>query len=301
MKVMVFANLLVGDSGVLSMSPQTLDAWQRDKVAALAGALDDARSRGAEACLIAGGLLAEGFVPQSLLEGVMGAFGASQLQLIWIPLAHEASDLEFRVRVPDNLRLIRECSACPFEGIRVIHEGPDVEVRLSTDKGSSGGAMASLEPSGFGEQARAGYLLLDVEGGLVTSVEEVPRARHAFLTRRLDLTGGGEPGELKAALRSAIEGIDPSACLRLVLTGALPLSTYVNVSNLLGLLQQRFFYAEVADECSIDLPDDELEGDVSLMAEFARMVKADDTLSPVEKTRVLRCGWNALNGKELAE
>ncbi|WP_407417227.1 hypothetical protein [Paratractidigestivibacter faecalis] len=61
MKVMVFANLLVGDSGVLSMSPQTLDAWQRDKVAALSGALDDARSRGAGACLIAGGLLAEGF------------------------------------------------------------------------------------------------------------------------------------------------------------------------------------------------------------------------------------------------
>lgn len=37
MKVMVFANLLVGDSGVLSMSPQTLDAWQRDKVAVLDG------------------------------------------------------------------------------------------------------------------------------------------------------------------------------------------------------------------------------------------------------------------------
>lgn len=69
MKVMVFANLLVGDSGVLSMSPQTLDAWQRDKVAALAGR---AWTKPALAALrpvsLRGGLLAEGFVPHTLPE-----------------------------------------------------------------------------------------------------------------------------------------------------------------------------------------------------------------------------------------
>ena len=41
--------------------------------------------------------------------------------------------------------------------------------------------------------------------------------------------------------------------------------------------------------------------EVSLMAEFARQVQGDDSLSPSEKSRIVRCGWNALNGKGLVE
>ena len=38
-----------------------------------------------------------------------------------------------------------------------------------------------------------------------------------------------------------------------------------------------------------------------LYAEFVRQASGDDSLSETEKTRILRCGWNVLNGKELAE
>ena len=67
------------------------------------------------------------------------------------------------------------------------------------------------------------------------------------------------------------------------------------------MLSGRFFYAEVANECTINLEEGELDTDVSLIAEFVRMVDSDDSLSPSEKMRIMRCGWNALNGKELAE
>ena len=57
----------------------------------------------------------------------------------------------------------------------------------------------------------------------------------------------------------------------------------------------------MSDEYSTDVDEEALATDVSLLAEFIRQVESDDSLSPVEKSRIVRCGWNALNAKELAE
>ena len=99
----------------------------------------------------------------------------------------------------------------------------------------------------------------------------------------------------------AVKEVDRAACLRVELKGRMPLDVYINTEELAEQLGRYFFYVEVVDECERDLDIAELDTDVSLLAEFVRRVTGDDSLSEAEKTRILRCGWNVLNGKGLAE
>lgn len=301
MKLMVCANLLVGDAGVLNMPPELLMKWHDDKIEALAAALEDARERGAEACIMAGGLLAEGFVPQSLFVETVEEITCHGMPVTWLPLEREASDLALRMKVPEGLAVSRDDAASPIGGVKVAHQGSDIDVFFSMPEGPLLHRMGLLEPMGFGEQAEAGYLLVDVTDGQVASVEEISRALHPFVIKSVDLSGLSGSKKMLEAVQSAIKGLDGATCLHMILKGAIPLSAYFNTDGLSDVLGRKFFYAEVSNECTVDLDEGELSSDVSLLAEFVRMVDGDDSLSPTEKTRIMRCGWNALNGKELAE
>ena len=64
MKLMICANLDVGGLPALNLASDKIANWQEGKIEALAAALGDAREKGVDACVIAGGLFAKGFVAQ---------------------------------------------------------------------------------------------------------------------------------------------------------------------------------------------------------------------------------------------
>lgn len=301
MRVLVCANLLIGDAGVLSMPADILQQWHRDKIDALASVLELARAKGATACVMAGGLFAEGFVPQSLFEKAIEELGAHEVPVTWLPLEREALDLNTRVSLPANVAVVREGGDSGIEAIRIVHEAEEIAAIIDTADGTSRRTLSAMEPMGFGDQALADVLLVDVENGFAVNIEEIPCALHPFVTKVVDMSSASSSGEMLAVVQAAIDGIGEKTCLRLVLQGSINLSSYFNTSKLEQVLSGRFFYAEVANECAINLEEGELDTDVSLLAEFVRMVDSDDSLSPSEKTRIMRCGWNVLNGKELAE
>lgn len=331
MLCMVCGNVLVGDAGVLDMPPRLLGEWQKDKVRALASAIELARERGAERVVVAGGLFAEGFVPQSLLEQAMGALAQCGLPVTYLPMPREAADLEARLVVPSNIAIERADVFEPLAGLRVIHGGVAAELAVTDAAGTHLHELPQLEPQGFGDAGDAGdtgFYLVDAEEAgnaaacapddgtspacapddgtpaaspVVASCILVPHALHPFRVLRVSMDGVSTSREMLDKVKAAIDGVDSAVCLRLELRGKAPLQAYFNTDELRAVLQSRFFYAEVANECAVDLSMDELEGDVSLLAEFLRAVAADESLSPTEQSRIMRCGWNALNGKELAE
>lgn len=327
---MVCGNVLVGDAGVLNMPPRLLGEWQKDKVRALASAIELARERGAEHVVVAGGLFAEGFVPQSLLEQAMGALAQCGLPVTYLPMPREASDLEERLAVPSNIAIERADVFEPLVGLRVIHGGVAAELAVTDAAGTHLHELPQLEPQGFGgagDAGETGFYLVDAEedvnapacasddgtsacasnddapaaSPVVASCVLVPHALHPFRVLRVSMDGVETSHEMVEKVTAAIKDVDPAVCLRLELRGKAPLQAYFNTDKLADLLSGHFFYAEVANECAVDLSIDELEGDVSLLAEFLRAVAADESLSPTEQSRIMRCGWNALNGKELAE
>lgn len=309
MQLMVCGNVMVGDAGALNMPPQLLGVWQRDKVRALACAIERACERGAERVLVAGGLFSEGFIPQSLLELGMDALGQCGLPVTYAPLLGEVADLEERVEVPVNVTVVRADACEPVPGLRVLHGNAGVELGYTTGEGARLMELPPLEPQGFDVGCTCGFYLFEVSGSdcgddgahVVPAPEFEACAVHSFRVLRVSMDGVATSREMLDKVRDTIEGVGDDVCLRLELRGKTPVQAYFNTDELATVLSRRFFYAEVANECGVDISMDELEGDVSLVAEFLRSVQADDSLSPTEKARIMRCGWNALNGKELAE
>ncbi len=301
MKVMVCAKLLIGDPGALDMPPHVMEQWHRDKIEALAETMEAGAKLGAEACIIAGGLFAEGFIPQSLFEAAIEELGSHGLPVTWLPLEREATDLDTRVAVPENVRVVRDSAGEVCEAIRINHSEAEIELVANTPDGVLSKTLGQMEPMGFGELSKSGFLVLDTSEGNVTKIEEVPHALHPFVSRVADMGGKETSNEMLPEIQSAIEGVEEKACLRLILRGASSLSAYINAKELERVLGKRFFYVEVANECTVNLDKEKLANDVSLLAEFVRIVDYDDSLSQTEKTRIMRCGWNSLNGKGLAE
>ena len=49
----------------------------------------------------------------------------------------------------------------------------------------------------------------------------------------------------------------------------------------------------------MDIDEEAFENDISLRSEFVRLALQDDSLSESERNRLISCGWNALNGREV--
>ena len=302
MSDMVCADLLIGELSVQNMSVEVFSRWQADKVVALGRAIEAAKVQGAERCVIAGGLFAPGFVPQSLVETCMECLAKAGVPVTYCPRHDEATDLASRVEVPANV-CVMHGESCKVDGSMEVRFGLQgaSELLYKSQGTSVTKSIPVLEPSGFSDSRDSGYLLVAAREDGAASVVERGIALHPFIMRSVDLTGLETSKEVLSAVKQVIETTSPDACLRLVLRGKLRLGLYIAATDLVHYLNERFFYAEVSDEYSTDVDEEALATDVSLWAEFIRQVESDDSLSPVEKSRIVRCGWNALNAKELAE
>lgn len=326
MKLMICANLGVGGLPAIDLASSRVARWQEDKIEALAAALGDARDKGVGACVVAGDLFAKGFVAQSLLTKTLEEAGCHGIPVYYVPVAGELEDSSDRMPQVEEVRLVEpgdrgttieiegteltipvvegtgleavEEIARPSGSVVIVRNEASIGISLADDAEFM--RMGPLAHSAFGEELKSGYLIVDVTGGKATG-QWVEMARHPFVVQEVVLEGLESSRELVTTVGEAVKGIDRDACLRVELKGRIPLDVYINTADFAAQLERYFFYVEVVDECVLDINIADLETDVSLLAEFARQVTGDGSLSETEKTRILRCGWNVLNGKELAE
>lgn len=327
MKLMICANLDVGGLPAIDLASGKIAKWQEDKIEALAAAMSDAKGKGADACVIAGGLFAKGFVAQSLLTETLEEAGCHDMPVYYVPVSGELADAAERMPQVEGVRVVEpgdngktiidvenadltipvvegsgledvESITRPSDIFAVMRNGSDIGVSLA--EGSRFMRLGPLGPSAFGEKLKNGYLIVDMSGDSVEG-EWVEMATHPFVVHEIVLEGLESSRDLVTTVGEAVKEINRDACLRVELKGRIPLDVYINTADLAEQLERYFFYVEVVDECALDIKVADLETDVSLLAEFVRQVNGDDSLSETEKTRILRCGWNVLNGKELAE
>lgn len=297
---MICASLLIGEASALNMSPRAYRAWQKEKIMALEAALNRAAQLGAKSCCVAGGLFADGFIPQSLVQEALDVLNACGMPVAYAPGAREALGLGDYIGVSTNITLLRD-EAITWENLHVVRDDEGVQIAFDTPDGPALVRIPALEPASFENTELTGFLLVDIQDGLVVGRSVVECALHPFVTRVVSVEGLQASGDVIHAIGETVSQVPRESFLRLVLRGSMPVGAVLNTNKLECILDEKFFYAEVANECRVAVGNGDLAGDISLMAEFARLVEADDTLSPVEKSRVVACGWNALNGKELAE
>lgn len=327
MKLMIFANLGIGGLPTNGLASCKLSGWQKDRIQALNDALSDAKARGMEACVIAGGLFVKGFIPQSLLTQTFEEMKKQNVPILYAPLIGELDDCEGRIPSFDQLTIIEPVigngvlATIDIENLSIpVVEGAGLEpveeverpkaplaiIRCGDDIGVSlaGGNdfrnIGPLEPNSYGDKFESGYLLVDLSDGAVSS-EWVHRAMHPYALQEISLSGLEDSRELVTTVGEAVQKVNRDACLRVELIGHIPLDVYINTKDLAEQLGRYFYNVEVIDKCVVDIEMADLETDVSLLAEFVRQVMGDDSISETEKTRILRCGWNVLNGKDPVE
>ncbi len=154
------------------------------------------------------------------------------------------------------------------------------------------------EGRGFDECGNKGCILLDTEqarDARVTRLLTAKRTLHEIPVALDDCTGFGD---IQRCVETAVTHLPTKDMVKVVLTGAVPPELPRDVVHLRQLLNERFYFARVKDDCRLLIRPEEYLGDISLKGEFIRTVLAS-SLSDDQKQRTIACGLRALRGEEV--
>ena len=126
----------------------------------------------------------------------------------------------------------------------------------------------------------------------------MPVAKRTLHTVTCDVTGFSSQLDLEERLAAAAEGIPEGDLLKVILTGACPAHTLLDLPHFTRMLSERFYFVKIVDETKLLIHPEEYANDISLKGEFVRRVTASN-LKEAEKERVIACGFRALTGEEI--
>ena len=155
-----------------------------------------------------------------------------------------------------------------------------------------------LEGRGFDECGKKGYVLLETDPRAGLTHQFVPVAKRTLHTVSCDITGFTSQLDLENRLLESVREIPESDLIKVVLTGACPAQTLVDIPHLTQVLSEGFYFVKIVDESRLLIHPEEYAHDISLKGEFVRRVMASD-LKDAEKERVIACGFRALTGEEI--
>ena len=124
---------------------------------------------------------------------------------------------------------------------------------------------------------------------------------YSFHTVEVKILPEDNKKDILDKIYKAISRVDYKTFLRLTMTGKTAFAITINADALRNELHKKVFFADVFDNTSMDIDVDEFENDISLRSEFVRLTLNDDSLSELERGRIISCGWNALTGKEVLD
>lgn len=267
--------------------------------------------------------------------------GCSEVQIVLVPNKNESRLFSTADALPENLHLLesgiyQENHLCitlpserkPLENCYVIvvssqeddggHNANQLPVFLHGREGSwficNGKPAVQFEPVADGYRSSiieslenaefsdtpSGYWLWDIKDAKMVHREWRNQFIANYHTQTVDVTNTVDFQEIcRLVVRETLH-YGQRDLVRIVLTGTVPVGVYINTLAIRNAVADRFFYVEVYNDCQLGI-DEGLENDISLQGTFVRKVLADEALSENEKARIIRCGWNALNGKELFE
>lgn len=153
-----------------------------------------------------------------------------------------------------------------------------------------------LEPRGFDELGPKGFVRLEVGQGVSYAFEE-NSLRRAYL-QELDVSGLTGLAEVLQKAEQELT-VSEDDILRLVLVGEAAFDMDGAVNMLQNRWREKCFALSVKDETERALDLSKYDGQVSIEAEFIRIVMANEKLTERQKKEVISLGLKALSGGKL--
>lgn len=155
------------------------------------------------------------------------------------------------------------------------------------------------EGRGFDETGEKGFVLLDTDGGKLSSVF-IPFARRRIHQITVDISRLFSQRDIERAVLAALTGIPKDDMVRVTLRGYAEPDMHKDAGQIASLIDGKFFFSCVEDESNLSLRPETFEHDVSLRGEFVRMVMRSG-LPRADQERIIQCGLRALDGEEILE
>ena len=321
-KLLCCADLRLGAECTEKLSVEQARKWRAVRAEKLESLFDKAARSNAGYLALFGQLFGAERVSESVIDGFFEVVRAEkQIQTLLFVNYEQFSRLSYRKDIPGNLYLLCTQSKDEYLDENVgaqIHQGI-IELRLGRHKAlqilpdrdgvyqilkaKEAWIVPSFEPLGF-EDAQGkvfGFGIIEWTGRESGKWQECKEQRYAFETLEIKLLPEDGQKAILQKINSAVSKLDRDSFLRIRLIGRSAFGLTINADALASQLESRLFFVEVFDSTVMDIDTDAFETDISLRSEFVRLAMQDDSLSEVERNRLISCGWNALGGKEASE
>lgn len=163
--------------------------------------------------------------------------------------------------------------------------------------------IPSFEPIGFEDAVdrKYGYGILEWAEKEINGYIETANQKYTFESMELKILPEDKQKDIVRKINRAVAKFDMDTFLRITIVGRSALGLILDSDVLKDQLQNKIFFVEVYDNTVMDIDEEAFEHDISLRSEFVRLALQDDSLSESERNRLISCGWNALNGREVSE
>lgn len=321
MKLLLCSDVRLGAVCTENLDVKLSHRWQAARTEKLAELVDQAAQNNAGYIALFGNLFGQARVSESVIDSLFAAVKEDRnIRVLAFLVTEEFDRISYRNDIPENLHLLCAQAADSYtdDTIALRIDQGTVELQLADNDsifirqsptGSfviSGLAEAqsipSFEPIGYEdtEDLVCGYGILEWAEREICGYTVTPDQKYAYRAIDLKILPGDGQKDIFRKITAAIKDVDTDSFLRITLVGSLAFGLTINADALKAQLQNKIFFVEVYDNTIMDIDEEAFENDISLRSEFVRLALQDDVLSESERNRLISCGWNALNGKEVS-
>ena len=321
MKILLCSDVRLGAVCTENLDVKLSHKWQAARTEKLADLIDQAAQNNAAYVALFGNMFGQDRVSESVIEALFRAVKEDgNIQVLAFLIADEFNRIAYRNDVPENLHLICTQTADTYtdDNIALRIDKGAVELQLADNdpifikKELESGfvvsglkenqSIPSFEPVGFedAEGLVCGYGILEWADEELGQYVITKNQKYAYKAIELKILPGDGQKEILRKINAAVKDVDIDTFLRIAIVGRSAFGLTLNGDALEAQLQNRIFFVEVYDNTIMDIDEEAFENDISLRSEFVRLALQDDSLSEAERNRLISCGWNALNGKEVS-
>ncbi len=321
MKILLCSDVRLGAVCTENLDVKLSHKWQAARTEKLADLIDQAAQNNAAYVALFGNMFGQDRVSESVIDALFRAVKEDgNIQVLAFLIADEFNRIAYRNDVPENLHLICTQTADSYtdDNIALRIDKGVVELQLADNdpifikKELESGfvvsglkenqSIPSFEPVGFedAEGLVCGYGILEWADEELGQYVITKNQKYAYKAIELKILPGDGQKEILRKINAAVKDVDIDTFLRIAIVGRSAFGLTLNGDALEAQLQNRIFFVEVYDNTIMDIDEEAFENDISLRSEFVRLALQDDSLSEAERNRLISCGWNALNGKEVS-
>ena len=320
MKLLLCSNVRLNAECLESLDIKLSHKWKANLSEKFADLFDQSLQKHCSYIFLCGRIFGTERITEEVIDNLFKIIKSNKNTNVLMFLAiNEYNRISYRNDIPENLHLLCIGSADSYvdDEIALMIDKNTVRIQLSdldeisiqkreennfvlcSAEGEQN--IASFEPIGFDDiqDTEYGYSILEWDKEKIKSFTNVHMQKYAYKSVSLKILPTDTEKDILKKLLAIIKPLDYDTFLRITVVGRSEFGLTIDVDYIANQLRNKLFWVEIFDNTIMDIEEESFENDISLRSEFVRLTLKDASLSESERNRIISCGWNALNGKEV--